>query len=981
MAVISKVYGLDLGGDHGNLSGRSDDDHTQYILADGTRSFTGNIQANASGTLDIGSSGLPFKSLYLNSTLSVGTDSLQAPVYFYSNSNSSKPVLMIESPNSWENGVLIQAGGSNPVDDYVLRVSNYVGTKLWETFHNGGTSFGTATHLGGIVSVAHSSNSGYVAQFYNSHSWGMGIHVKGGGVNGTGQILSLSAYNGSNPVFEFHYNGSMIVNGTGDPLTNLDVRGNEILQASAYLNWGSTVGSTGYGLRDNSGTIEVKNSSGSWDTVSVLADHGALTGLTDDDHTQYLLANASRALTADWDIGSGRMISADKIQARSFAGLSLFEDSGTGIFVKDGGNVGIQNVNPNYAFDVTGDLHIDSVLRVDGGAVINGNLTVSGTQFATQHETVQITDNLLLINNGEVGPGVTVSGAIAGIEVDRGTLANYRFVFEENNDYFMVGVSGSEQAVATREDTPTTSGVPYWDNNNYQFITDSLFTYSSGTLYVDNISSNSPLNLQVAGSTVLTLTTAGNVELSGGITETNGVLKQNLLTNSGFGVWSNSTLENVGSDLAPDNCCTAGTTLTEVDSTTGWTNVNMGTFASDTEGTEPDGSHSLHLIATGASQYAKLTTAFVTEAGKLYSLKTKYKVSVGDFGIFVGSVDETSDLGVHNALADASWTTDTLVFEATSTTSYVYFQDQSTNVNVYIDTVTLYEVTPGCVAADLLAPDGPWRKGTSGVDLWREHNGSNTKDGSFYSLKAYNSVGSEQTALFYNIEVCELLGISGKTITTGVWIKTDGASQARLGVYDSVNGYNYTSYNTGTGWEWFEYTDSLSSAATGICYPVVIRVAASGTAYISQPMTVFGNSIGEGNYTPIPQEYIAFESSPVFNSFSGATFSDVAKTTMNLEVESNGKIPKGINALDVFLYARDSDTSVGSPAFYLYGRDNTYPQVACNINNSLSGKDSINSFQAGRVTCDANGDIAYLAQASGANTLTITIRVHAVKLR
>ena len=36
------------------------------------------------------------------------------------------------------------------------------------------------------------------------------------------------------------------------------------LSASAYVNWGSTTGVNGYGLRDNSGTIEIKNSAGSW---------------------------------------------------------------------------------------------------------------------------------------------------------------------------------------------------------------------------------------------------------------------------------------------------------------------------------------------------------------------------------------------------------------------------------------------------------------------------------------------------------------------------------------------------------------------------------------------------------------------------------------------------------------------------------------------------------------------------------------------
>ena len=36
------------------------------------------------------------------------------------------------------------------------------------------------------------------------------------------------------------------------------------LGASSYLNWGATTGTSGYGLRDNAGTLEYKNSGGSW---------------------------------------------------------------------------------------------------------------------------------------------------------------------------------------------------------------------------------------------------------------------------------------------------------------------------------------------------------------------------------------------------------------------------------------------------------------------------------------------------------------------------------------------------------------------------------------------------------------------------------------------------------------------------------------------------------------------------------------------
>jgi len=41
--------------------------------------------------------------------------------------------------------------------------------------------------------------------------------------------------------------------------------------SSAYLNWGETTGSVGYGIRDNVGTIQYKNAGGGWTNVSQSA--------------------------------------------------------------------------------------------------------------------------------------------------------------------------------------------------------------------------------------------------------------------------------------------------------------------------------------------------------------------------------------------------------------------------------------------------------------------------------------------------------------------------------------------------------------------------------------------------------------------------------------------------------------------------------------------------------------------------------------
>ncbi len=109
---------------------------------------------------------------------------------------------------------------------------------------------------------------------------------------------------------------------------------------------------------------------------------------------------------------------------------------------------------------------------ITGNLTLTGNLTVQGTQFIADVETVEIEDNLLLINKNEPGAGVTAG--TAGIEIERGSETNYQFLFDETTDTFRVGLSGSLQPVATREDLPITGGFAKWDNINYRFITEDL---------------------------------------------------------------------------------------------------------------------------------------------------------------------------------------------------------------------------------------------------------------------------------------------------------------------------------------------------------------------------------------------------------------------------------------------------------------------------------------------------------------------------
>lgn len=130
---------------------------------------------------------------------------------------------------------------------------------------------------------------------------------------------------------------------------------------------------------------------------------------------------------------------------------------------------GVSNYYFNGSMDVTGALILDS-LTVSTDATIIGNLIVSGTTFTANVETVLIEDNLMVLNYGE--PGSTVTEGLAGIEIDRGSGTNYRFIFDEAQDNFRVGLSGVEQAVATRQDTPIAAGLAFWNASSVRFDTD-----------------------------------------------------------------------------------------------------------------------------------------------------------------------------------------------------------------------------------------------------------------------------------------------------------------------------------------------------------------------------------------------------------------------------------------------------------------------------------------------------------------------------
>lgn len=112
-------------------------------------------------------------------------------------------------------------------------------------------------------------------------------------------------------------------------------------------------------------------------------------------------------------------------------------------------NTGNKIKHENDAISVRNAADTDYVNFIAKNATFKGDLLVEGQSFVTEAETVEIKDNLLLLNKGEVGAGVTKG--IAGLEIDRGTEPNYFIIFDESDNRFKAGVEGDLWNLALRE--------------------------------------------------------------------------------------------------------------------------------------------------------------------------------------------------------------------------------------------------------------------------------------------------------------------------------------------------------------------------------------------------------------------------------------------------------------------------------------------------------------------------------------------------
>ena len=184
---------------------------------------------------------------------------------------------------------------------------------------------------------------------------------------------------------EIYYTGGNVGVGTNNPEHKIHVVGDSVVDGNFIVN-------------GTSGNLNVSNFNVSGDSIvlnylgdTLASDRGGLTVRTntEDKSFEYVGGSSNFWLSSEnIQINPGKELQTDKVRAIDGDGLYLHDDAGNGIFVKDGGDVGIKNITPSVALDVSGSAKISANVNVSQDINVGNSLNVGSDVFEINKDGV-----------------------------------------------------------------------------------------------------------------------------------------------------------------------------------------------------------------------------------------------------------------------------------------------------------------------------------------------------------------------------------------------------------------------------------------------------------------------------------------------------------------------------------------------------------------------------------------------------------------
>jgi hypothetical protein len=161
----------------------------------------------------------------------------------------------------------------------------------------------------------------------------------------------------------------------------------------------------------------------------------------------------------------------------------------------------VKRLNTPYTIDTT-------------DVILTGNLTVLGTQTTLETIDTAINDNLIILNNGESGAGVTKGNA--GLIIDRGSLSPAVFGWNEEIDRWVIssdGVTFANIAAFTGNLTGITAVEDDFNprlGGNLNTLSYEIFSSTDNVTINDTLElTNQPTPANIAASSILYANTIG----------------------------------------------------------------------------------------------------------------------------------------------------------------------------------------------------------------------------------------------------------------------------------------------------------------------------------------------------------------------------------------------------------------------------------------------------------------------------------------
>lgn len=161
----------------------------------------------------------------------------------------------------------------------------------------------------------------------------------------------------------------------------------------------------------------------------------------------------------------------------------------------------VNNLNTDLL--ITNKVNPSAIITLQSSIVyIDGDLQVGGNSTAISKVDLEVTDNLITLNKGESGAGVTLGSA--GIEVDRGSSSTVALRFNETGDKWQITNDGATYSNITTSATSLTTLVD--DTNPTLGANLDVATFTISSESADHVKFDSNLAVRYANGTVSTVT-------------------------------------------------------------------------------------------------------------------------------------------------------------------------------------------------------------------------------------------------------------------------------------------------------------------------------------------------------------------------------------------------------------------------------------------------------------------------------------------